>query len=391
MAARQKPPLLPELTPIRTHSTVTRMKKAGSRIGWFLSTTVGAGAFLTFSVPALSGFGFLPTPALGEVEAVGVGESEAIPDLLAALPVELVFAGDPLPWAAEGLSERASFQLRVRDVVIPFSLLAVTALPGEVVELEVQEIMGEGDLASFRLREGESEVAPIAAGRWNWTAPLEPGAYPIRIESPMDGSAIHLNVIVLHPFESIRNGSLNGFRIGEYRLGAGRTTPPSGFIRGDSDMLDLRVAPGFTLRQFLCKQGGAPPYLALSEPLLLKLETILEAVRDAGIEAPTLHIMSGFRTPYYNRAIGNTTDLSRHLWGDAADIFIDTDGNGRMDDLNGDGRSDDADARLLVRIVEEVEARGEPQVRAGGLSIYRSNAVRGAFVHVDARGAPARW
>jgi len=286
---------------------------------------------------------------------------------------------------------RASFRVQVRDVVIPYRVLALTALPGEVLVLEVEEIQGEGALESFRLRAEDGPVAAEAPGRWRWQAPDEPGVYAVRVESPIDGDAIHLNVLVLHPFSDIRDGSLNGYRIGSYRPAPGRDDPPAGFIEATDEVLDIRVAPGFTLRQFLCKQPGEPPYVALSEPLLLKLEAVLEEVRADGIPAPTFHLMSAFRTPHYNRAIGNTTDGSRHLWGDAADIFIDMNGNGRMDDLNGDGRVTTADGEYLAALVERVERRGEAHVRPGGLSVYAANAVRGPFVHVDARGVPARW
>ena len=47
--------------------------------------------------------------------------------------------------------------------------------------------------------------------------------------------------------------------------------------------------------------------------------------------------MSGYRTPFYNRSIGNQTRFSRHVYGDAADIYADDDGDGKMDDLDGDG------------------------------------------------------
>lgn len=52
------------------------------------------------------------------------------------------------------------------------------------------------------------------------------------------------------------------------------------------------------------------------------LEFILEKVNAQGYRWETFCVMSGYRTPYYNKAIGNVR-YSRHLWGDAADIFID--------------------------------------------------------------------
>jgi hypothetical protein len=322
------------------------------------------------------------------------------PDPFEDLPLTLVreFPAPPalsreeaLPPSDYSAQVRASFRVRVRDLVIPYRVLAVTARPGETVDISLDGgNAGALDTGAFQLRTPEGLAAPVAPGRWRWTAPRETGAVPLRVESLEDGDAIALNVLVIHPFDAVENGSMNGFRIGEYRISRDRTPPP-GFIEAHPEVLGLRVAPGFVLRQFLPHQPGNPRYLALSEALLLKLEAVLEEVKASGIEARTLHVMSGFRTPFYNRSIGNTTDASRHLWGDAADIFIDETGNGWMDDITGNGSGGHEDALLLHRIVERVEARGEPHVRPGGLHIYRANAVRGPFLHVDARGVPARW
>jgi hypothetical protein len=346
----------------------------------------------TLGVPLTSGGGEGGLPdalaAGSETSAAAVDPAPPV-NPFDAVPLALVREGDPLPGAQA--DQRVSFLLRVRDVVVPYPVLAVTAVPGESLELEILAGTGAPGPDGFVLRTADGVHLVGPEGRWRWQAPLEPGPYPVRVESPADGEAIHLNLLVLHPFEQIRNHVLEGYRIGEYRPGPGRATPPSGFFRAADDYQDLRVAPSFTLGQFLCKQPGDPPFLALSEPLLLKLEALVEEVRDAGYPVATLHVMSGFRTPHYNRAIGNTTDGSRHLWGDAADVFIDTTGNGWMDDLNGDGRGGDADGRILLGLAERVEARAEAHVRPGGLSLYRTNAVRGPFIHVDARGTPARW
>jgi uncharacterized protein YcbK (DUF882 family) len=66
--------------------------------------------------------------------------------------------------------------------------------------------------------------------------------------------------------------------------------------------------------------------------MLIKLEALLEAANANGWEAKSFYVMSGFRTPYYNSSIGNDTSSSRHLYGGAADIWIDNDGDGQMDD-----------------------------------------------------------
>jgi hypothetical protein len=129
----------------------------------------------------------------------------------------------------------------------------------------------------------------------------------------------------------------------------------------------------------------------LNERLLIKLEAILERLNRRGIAAHTLQVMSGFRTPFYNRAIGNRTSLSRHHYGDAADIFVDEDGNGKMDDLNGDHACDDRDAAFLREIAAEIDLTTNRSALIGGLSLYGETAHRGSMVHVDTRGRPARW
>ena len=201
-----------------------------------------------------------------------------------------------------------------------------------------------------------------------------------------------MNVFVQVPRSAMDGASLNGYRIGGYRVTATRPHP-RGFIEARPEDEDILVSPHFTLGQFLCKQPGSPRYAVLSVPLVVKLEVLLARVVAAGHDVGTLHVMSGYRTPWYNRQIGNTTSLSHHLYGEAADVFVDADGDGQMDDLNGDGVRDVRDARMLARMVEEVEGarRAGLRVLDGGLKAYRRNQVRGPFVHVDVRGRAARW
>jgi uncharacterized protein YcbK (DUF882 family) len=130
----------------------------------------------------------------------------------------------------------------------------------------------------------------------------------------------------------------------------------------------------------------------LREPLIDKLELVLAELRRMGVSANRLRVMSGFRTPQYNQqgvGAGGRVQDSRHQYGDAADIIVDADGDGRMDDLNADGRVDLADARYLVRIILAVE-EAHPEL-VGGIGVYRSAGQSGPFVHVDARGERARW
>ena len=125
-------------------------------------------------------------------------------------------------------------------------------------------------------------------------------------------------------------------------------TQPAGFVEVTADTIAHEALPALRARQFLCKQpGGFPKYVVISEPLILKLERIIDALDFAGHDVDTLAIMSGYRTPFYNEGIGNVRD-SQHTAGTAADIFVDEKVDGRMDDLDRDGMVTGDDADLAV-------------------------------------------
>jgi uncharacterized protein YcbK (DUF882 family) len=105
-----------------------------------------------------------------------------------------------------------------------------------------------------------------------------------------------------------------------------------------------------------------------------------------------MQVMSGFRTPAYNArgvGAGGRARDSRHQYGDAADVFVDNDRDGWMDDLNRDGRIDLRDADVIVAAAERVEWRHAQLV--GGVGRYRATSAHGPFVHIDVRGHRARW
>ena len=79
------------------------------------------------------------------------------------------------------------------------------------------------------------------------------------------------------------------------------------------------------------------------------------------------------------------------MYGDAADIYVDDDGDGTMDDLNGDGLTTLADAKALGEVIEGLSDKSWYQPFEGGLGLYKGNRSHGPFVHVDVRGHPARW
>lgn len=270
--------------------------------------------------------------------------------------------------------------LELNGVAAAYDLRSVSLLPGEM--LSIQTSIDETPV-DLKVSAVGGELEPLSEGSWQWTAPDQPGLYPIILENRDTRESILVNAFVLHPYAKLKKGYLNGYHIGNYPNN-GLYERPRGFIEVTQDNQDMFVSPHFRLKQFLCKQSSHfPKYLMLSEKLLMKLEMILEKLNVDEFRADTLTIMSGFRTPAYNRSLGNVR-FSRHLWGDATDILV-------MKDLNGDGKIDFKDSLILKEIVEDLENEFPNEFSMGGIGVYKHTGLHGPFVHVDARGFPARW
>ena len=303
--------------------------------------------------------------------------------------------GAPALWAGPAAvptdSTAASFSVRFGDTVIERPIMAVFVMPSSSTRLSVKPA---GATTPIEVDAREGTIEAVGPHQWRFSAPETPGLYPVTLTDPTTDRSIRVQAFVLTPWNH-RGRKLDGYRMGRYRSaalrGQERYERPEGFIEVTAQNKDVRVSPHFRLEQFLCKQTPTTPQFALVRTRLLQtLERVLAEVNVRGHTVPTLHVMSGFRTPYYNRAIGNTTDYSRHLYGDAADIFVDADGDGWMDDLTGDGQATEADARYLAAIVRQTEA-GPRGMFEGGLGTYGPASHRGPFVHVDLRGYRARW
>ncbi|HKC79727.1 MAG TPA: D-Ala-D-Ala carboxypeptidase family metallohydrolase [Gemmatimonadaceae bacterium] len=203
-------------------------------------------------------------------------------------------------------------------------------------------------------------------------------------------------VFTMRSFGQKVRALLNGYRLGYWPQEKGRLRSeayrnPDGFIEVTPENEDTRVSEHFRLRDFVShgQNNVWPKYVVLREPLLDKLELVIEDLNDHGVNAEGMRIRSGFRTPAHNQAVrgeGSARD-SRHQFGDAADVFIDQVGNGRMSDLNGDHKVNFADVKMILDAVERVEARYPELV--GGTGLYTGR--NGQFAHIDVRGVRARW
>lgn len=209
------------------------------------------------------------------------------------------------------------------------------------------------------------------------------------------GRSIQLTLVNLVPSSEIRDGKLDGYNIGRYvekpMRGLDSYRVPAGFIRLTSANSDLWVSDHYRLSDFQCKLDGNTKFLVLRPEALIKLELMQDQLKAGGLLFERFTIMSGFRTPYYNSRIGNETSYSRHLYGDAMDIFIDRNQDGNMDDINSDGRVDKHDAVALLKVAETIDQSAEWGWLKGGAGVYKANAAHGPYVHVDVRGYVARW
>lgn len=291
------------------------------------------------------------------------------------------------------VSGKAGFSVKFGDITIPYSIMSVCTMPSEEL---VFEIVDGNKAADYEAVADSGRLVELPDCHWLWQAPAGNGQFRIKIFSPGRSDSIRLNVFVLVPYDRLKGEYLNGYRIGKYPGIPFKMLPtynrPRGFIEITEANIDLQISPHFQLRQFVCKQkSNYPKYVIIREKLLLKLELILEKVNEQGHPCSSFNILSGYRTPYYNKSIDNVK-YSRHLWGGAADIFIDENPrDGMMDDLNKDGKINWRDAAVLYDIIDSMYGHPLYEALVGGLARYKKTSKHGPFVHVDVRGRRARW
>jgi hypothetical protein len=243
-------------------------------------------------------------------------------------------------------------------------------------------------------RGNDVAAAPKGAGIWRVLLAVGNAVRPVA----------NFNVITMLPFSAKQNGKVGLYYVGNWPSEARKVGPskapasayanPAGFIEVTPQNADTPVSDHFKLRDFLThdQPNVWPKYMVLQQKLIDKLELVLADLEAHGVDVHGVKVMSGFRTPQYNEGGGNTAgraNLSRHMYGDASDIFIDSNGDGQMDDLNHDGRITIDDSRVISAAVDRVEAAHPDLV--GGAGVYTAAPGHGPFIHIDTRGYRARW
>ena len=276
--------------------------------------------------------------------------------------------------------------------------VVVATAPESIVVRNVPDsLLGRSGKLLFRYLRAERPLALTYLSRlFGDSASRKPGVYRVA-EAAIGGKPF--SFITLVPFQAKRAGSLGSYRIGFWpgerrRAVSDAYANPEGFITVTPDNQDTQVSEHFRLRDFLTKDQHQtwPKYLVLREELIDKLELVIAELERSGVEVRHMSVMSGFRTPQYNARGGESSgrsSVSRHMYGDAADVFVDNDRNGKMDDLNRDGRIDTRDVEVIMQAVERVEDAHPDLV--GGAGRYRATRAHGPFAHIDVRGNRARW
>jgi hypothetical protein len=270
------------------------------------------------------------------------------------------------------------------------------ALPGRAVEFPV-EVSGDPSSLSYAwvpVRDTTADATARPVNGSSFVAPVFPGFYRLAIVRGTNRQILNEPTLaVMVPFEQKVGAVLNGYRIGTYiaeRLG--RHDHPAGFLQVDSTDVGLRVSKHLRLGDFITHDQANvwPKYVALTPRLLDKLELVLAKVGTRSSLAQlagdndepdvALDVHSGFRTPAHNSGVRRAAKDSRHQYGDAADVAIDADG---------DGRVTLKDERIVARAVDQVESEHPDLI--GGLGLYTSRRYRTPYVHIDTRGKRSRW
>jgi hypothetical protein len=239
---------------------------------------------------------------------------------------------------------------------------------------------------------GGGRVAPAIPGAGIWNVVLRAGG--LSAEVP------RLAVIRTVPMSAKKGGRIGRYLIGSWPCEVGRCpsnpiyATPKGMVEITPQNKEMYLSEHIQLKFYITKlqEGIWPKYAVVDPQNLDKIELVVQELNEMGHPVRHLFAVSGFRSPWYNANGGSTAgrgQLSRHMYGDAMDIAVDNDRNGLMDDLNGDGRIDLKDARVIGEAVERVERKYPALV--GGMHYYPPTGGHRGMVHIDTRGTRARW
>ena len=300
------------------------------------------------------------------------------------------------PFAADSAFGDVIPALRVDPVPVGFSgaVSMEFALPGARVAQPVEVHVTGRPVASLAYTwEAVDDTIPVAPLRSltgdSLVTPTRPGLYRLALVGEGLNRVVEsLTLAVLVPFDQKKGSMLDGYRIGTYlgeRHKGVDDQLPIGFVRVMEGDVDLPMSEHLRLGDLLTHDGqqGWPRFIAVNPRMVDKLELVMAriagTIRKADVDL-VVNVHSGYRTPSHNRRVPLAATDSRHQYGDAVDVAI---------DANGDGRINARDARLVAEAVDSVEAQFPELI--GGVGVYTSSRYHQPYVHIDVRGSRVRW
>ena len=320
----------------------------------------------------------LTTTGVALLAAIAVLRFHRPPHALTPKPFQALFAALP---SADAYGKSGELRMRF-------------AMPGDAVRFPLA-IQGDPATLSYVWQPVNAGVAPeaprpLAGGAL--TVPATPGFYRLALVRGSEWQQVpDVALAVMVPFEAKKGAVLEGYVLGTYqgeRLSrVAHGIVPDGFVKVDPNAAALPLSKHFEVGDFLSHDGQQqwPRFAAVEPRLIDKLELVIAEVAAArGMDPDSVQVKvnvnAGFRSPSYNRTVDRAARDSRHQYGDAADVAI---------DANFDGRFSRDDSRLVADAVERVEAK-HPEL-VGGMGLYLSARYAHSYVHIDARGTRARW
>lgn len=319
----------------------------------------------------------------------------------------------------------------------------VLAVPGEKLDIQIalpedqaaeeqSRPTGETAVRAVMTAQKETSVAASAGAveflsptELQWSVPEAPGLHTLDVEvlerytvkRDMLAGATEadarkgtgrLAVMVQYPYN--RQEDLIGtYSIGVYPNEDGHNvpsivarlrenySPPEWFILVNEDTSDYKLSKRFRVSDFASpSEYGRSHYIAIQPELIAFLEALWDAAELRFGKTARVKILRAYLAPSerlrLERRNVRYTEFSRYQYGDAAAIIVDTEGNDKLGDLNGDGRLDREDANVLADLVAEVKKEMGLRGAVGVVDQpVEPNWPETPYVVVDLRGENTRW
>jgi hypothetical protein len=264
--------------------------------------------------------------------------------------------------------------------------------------------------------DGIQYKAPVSPGTCKVSALLKEESNYSLMEPEQKTLAEHnilgtfvFNFLVMYPFDREGSGVIEGYPIGIYPNEEADDVrepvashkqaykPPRYFIKVTPENAMALISDHFVLSDFSpLGEKDKEHFIAISPPLVKRLEDIVSGLKEKGIKFDTLKIIRGYLSPNeverLRRKNINIAVFSRSIYGDSATFIIDKNQDGIMDDLNNDGILDNKDMTIIEEVVQSIES----QTRLyGGIGIYYHfyDPIHKdtPCIQIDTRGWHSRW